>query len=93
MRFAKPIDCRLIDKACKEYSIIITIEDGTIVGGFGSAVIEYMQDKDYKNKCIRLGVPDKFIEHATQLEQYEMCGFNTASIVNLIEELWLRNNF
>jgi 1-deoxy-D-xylulose-5-phosphate synthase len=87
MRFAKPLDHILIDKACKKYNTIITVEDGTIVGGFGSAVLEYMQEKNYKNTIYRLGVPDQFIEHATQAEQYEFCKFNTASIIKLIENL------
>lgn len=93
MRFAKPIDVELIDKACKQYSIIITVEDGTIVGGFGSGVIEYMQEKNYKNTCYRLGVPDQFIEHATQAEQYDFCKFSTSSIINFIESLLARQNF
>ncbi len=83
MRFAKPIDKDLIDKACKQYSVLITIEDGTIEGGFGSAVLEYMQEKNYKNTLYRLGVPDQFIEHATQEEQYKFCKFDTDSIIEL----------
>ncbi len=93
MRFAKPIDKELITHACLNYSIIITIEDGVITGGFGSGVIEFMQEMNFKNDCIRLGVPDEFIEHATQTEQYEYCGFNTANIVKIVEELWARYYF
>ncbi|MCX7861624.1 MAG: 1-deoxy-D-xylulose-5-phosphate synthase [Bacteroidales bacterium] len=93
MRFAKPVDKDLIIKACQQYDIIITIEDGTIVGGFGDAVLDVMNENNLKNRCIKLGVPDTFIEHATQMEQYEFCGFSTASIVRKIEELWTRNNF
>lgn len=63
------------------------------MGGFGSAILETMQELNYNNQCIRLGVPDKFIEHATQQEQYELCGFSTAAIIRTVEKLWTRQNF
>ena len=87
MRFAKPIDVDLVLEACHKYKYIITIEDGTIVGGFGSGVLEIMQEKGLKNNVIRLGIPDKFIEHATQTEQYQECGFNTEAIVKTVMSL------
>ncbi len=93
MRFAKPIDIELVKKACEQYHIILTVEDGVVVGGFGSAILETMQELNFNNRCIRLGVPDMFIEHATQLEQYELCGFSTAAIIRTVEALWTRQNF
>ena len=66
MRFVKPIDEELLHQIFKKFDKIITIEDGTIVGGFGSAVLEFAQENNYQNKTIkRLGVPDKFIEHGS----------------------------
>lgn len=87
MRFAKPIDKEIVLEACQKHQKIITIEDGTIIGSFGSGILELMEDLGFKNDVIRLGVPDKFIEHATQTQQYQMCGFDTESIISLVEKL------
>ncbi|HOU98535.1 MAG TPA: 1-deoxy-D-xylulose-5-phosphate synthase [Bacteroidales bacterium] len=87
MRFAKPIDNELVAEACNRYSTILTVEDGSIMGGFGSGILEIMQEKGFKNNVIRLGIPDKFIEHATQSEQYEECGYNTAGIIKVVENI------
>jgi 1-deoxy-D-xylulose-5-phosphate synthase len=87
MRFAKPLDIELIKRACDLHSHIITIEDGSLIGGFGSGILEVMNDLGYRNKLIRLGVPDRFIEHATQTEQYEMVGINTQNIIDQILKL------
>lgn len=86
MRFAKPIDKDLVWEACQRYADILTVEDGSIMGGFGSGVLELMQEMGLKNNLIRLGIPDNFIEHATQNEQYEQCGYNTTGIVKAIEK-------
>ncbi|NSW45207.1 MAG: 1-deoxy-D-xylulose-5-phosphate synthase [Bacteroidales bacterium] len=91
MRYAKPIDLDLLLEACHKYKHIITIEDGTIIGGFGSGVLEIMQENELKNNVIRLGIPDKFIEHATQMEQYQECGFNTHAIVETVKSLMEKN--
>lgn len=80
MRFAKPLDEDLMHEIAKRYDTIITIEDGTIVGGFGSAVLEFLSEHDYQIKVKRLGVPDEVIEHASQHQQYVMCGYDTESI-------------
>lgn len=87
MRFAKPIDKDLVLEACHRYSNIITIEDGSIIGGFGSGILELMQELQLNNKVLRLGIPDRFIEHATQSEQYEECGYNTNSILKAVENI------
>jgi len=91
MRYAKPIDINLLLEACHKYKHIITIEDGTIMGGFGSGVLEIMQENKLKNNVIRLGIPDKFIEHATQMEQYQECGFNTNAIIETVVSLVEKN--
>jgi len=87
MRFVKPIDQELLHQICNKFSSIITIEDGTIVGGFGSAVIEFINEKNYHTKVNRLGVPDKFIEHGTQHELYRECGFDEDSIYQTVKSI------
>ncbi len=87
MRFAKPIDTNLLHKAFSNFNKIITIEDGTIVGGFGSAVLEFMSDHNYSAKVVRLGIPDKFIEHGTQPELYKECGYDQDSIYQTVVDM------
>lgn len=88
MRFAKPLDEELLHNIAQKYKKIITIEDGTIVGGFGSAVIEFLNDHDYKHiKVKRLGIPDQVIEHGSQLQQHQECGYDSESIKNTIIEM------
>jgi 1-deoxy-D-xylulose-5-phosphate synthase len=69
------------------YKKIITIEDGTIVGGVGSAVLEFMADHGYTAQVKRLGIPDRFIEHGEPKELYEECGFSAQQIQNEVLEL------
>ena len=80
MRFLKPIDEELLHKAFSKHRKIITIEDGTILGGLGTAVIEFMNQHGYQAEVVRLGVPDHFIEHGCLNELYEECGFDEKSI-------------
>ena len=80
MRFLKPLDTKLLDKIFSKFDKIITVEDASIVGGLGSAVIEYMNDNNYRAKILRLGIPDRFVDHGTQEELYRECGFDTAGI-------------
>ncbi len=87
MRFLKPIDENLLHKACKNYEKIITLEDGTILGGLGSAVLEFANENDYFIKIKRLGIPDKFIEHGTQNELYKECGYDEESIYEAVKIL------
>ncbi len=87
MRFAKPLDVDCIKKVCKSYSVIITIEDGVIQGGFGSAVLEQCSLYEYTGKVIRLGIPDSFIPHGTQEELYAYCKLDAAGIEQLLISL------
>lgn len=80
MRFLKPIDHKLLDSVFSRFDKIITVEDASTIGGLGSAVIEYMNDNNFKAKVLRLGIPDRFVEHGTQEELYRECGFDTAGI-------------
>jgi 1-deoxy-D-xylulose-5-phosphate synthase len=81
MRFVKPIDEEILHEVGKNFKSIITIEDGTIVGGFGSAVLEFMSDNNYTPIVKRLGVPDRFIEHGTPQELQKECGFDVEGII------------
>ncbi len=87
MRFVKPLDEKLLHSVFKKFDKIITIEDGTIVGGFGSAVVEFMSENGYSAKIKRLGVPDKFIEQGTQEELYKECGYDQNSIYETTVEI------
>ena len=68
LKFLKPMDNELLHEIGKRYSKIYTIEDGTIIGGVGSAVEEWMMDNGYQPKIVRLGLPDEFVEHGSQAE-------------------------
>jgi len=81
MRFLKPLDHMLLKGVFTKFNRIITVEDGCITGGMGSAVIEYMNDNNYKARVIRLGIPDRFIDQGTQEELYRECGYDTEGIV------------
>ena len=87
MRFVKPLDEDLLHKVFKRFKQVLTIEDGAINGGFGSAVLEFMADHGYQCHVKRLGVPDRFIEHGTQAELYKECGFDPESIASMIQSL------
>lgn len=87
MRFVKPLDEELLHEVFKKHNKIITVEDGCIIGGLGSAIIEFMADNNYNSQVKRLGIPDKFIEHGEQLELHIECGFDTNAIVNSALEL------
>lgn len=80
MRFVKPIDEKLLHEVFSKYKKVITIEDGCIQGGFGSAVLEFMADNNYAAEVKRLGIPDAIIEHGEQLELHTECGFDPEGI-------------
>ncbi|MFM1998062.1 MAG: 1-deoxy-D-xylulose-5-phosphate synthase [Bacteroidota bacterium] len=81
MRFAKPIDEVLLHEVFSKFKHVITVEDGCIQGGMGSAVLEFMADNGYQAQVKRLGIPDAFIEHGTQDELYAECGFDANAMV------------
>ena len=88
MRFVKPLDEALLHDVFKAYPSVITVEDASIVGGFGSAIAEFMVDNRYTNKLIRLGIPDSLIEHGEQAELYHLCAIDSIGIAQKIEELY-----
>ena len=87
MRFIKPLDEELLHKVFKQFKQVVTVDDGTLIGGFGSAVLEFMSDHGYHCHVKRLGVPDRFIEHGTQAELYRECGFDSEGIAKTIKTL------
>lgn len=87
MRFVKPLDEELLHQIFKKFSQIITIEDGTIVGGFGSAMLEFMSENGYSSKITRLGIPDYFVEQGTPEELQALCGFGPEGILNTLRQL------
>lgn len=87
MRFLKPIDEELLHDAFKNHDKIITVEDGTIVGGLGSAVLEFMADHNYKALVKRLGIPDRFIEHGSLEQLHSECGFDVEGIIKCIIDI------
>lgn len=80
MRFVKPLDTELLDVVNHKFNKIVTVEENAIVGGFGSGVVEYFADKNYKNNILRLGLPDSFVEHGTQAELYKILGIDAEGI-------------
>ena len=86
MAFIKPLDENLLHSIFKAYSTIITIEDGTIIGGFGSAITEFSALHSYKNNIKILGIPDHFIEHGTTNELYEATGLSPKNIFKVIKK-------
>lgn len=84
MRFIKPLDTVLLDEVFKNYKSIVTVEDGALKGGFGSAVLEYMADSGYSLPVKRIGIPDNFVEHGTPAELYQMLGMDASGIADAI---------
>ena len=87
MRFVAPLDKEALHTIFKKFKHIITIEDGVLKGGFGSAVIEFMSDYGYNADIRRLGIPDYFVEHGTQDELYRECGYDVEGIECAIREM------
>lgn len=86
MRFANPLDEEVLHSVMKHFKKIITVEDGIIKGGFGSAVLEFASDNGYAVEVKRMGIPDYFVEHGTQLELWHECGYDAAGIEKVILE-------
>lgn len=87
MRFAKPLDEEMLADVLSRYQAIVTVEDGCLQGGFGSAVLEFMADHGYAVPVKRLGIPDRVVEHGSQDELYKECGFDASGIASAVREL------
>jgi 1-deoxy-D-xylulose-5-phosphate synthase len=90
MRFAKPLDEKLLHEIFSKFNKIVTVEDGCLMGGFGSAVLEFMAEHNYTAKMIRLGIPDRVVEHGEQLELHAECGYDPEGIVEAVKKLIAR---
>ncbi len=84
MRFAKPLDTELLHEIFSKFKRIVTVEDGCLMGGFGSAIAEFMIDHNYSASIKRLGIPDRFIEHGEQKELYAECHYDANAIKNAV---------
>ena len=91
MRFVKPLDTLLLHEVFSKFKKVITVEDGCLMGGFGSAVLEFMVDQKYQAEVVRLGIPDEYIHHGTQEELWADCGFDTQSIIKTISTIFQLN--
>jgi len=92
MQFVKPLDEVLLHKVFKNHRAVITVEDGTIVGGFGSAILAFANKHDYKHKVVTLGIEDQFIEHGSTKQLMQMQKLDAASITKEIEALFFLIN-
>ena len=86
MRFIKPIDEKAIDEIASKFDKIVTLEENTLAGGFGSAVLEYMNEKSYKNDVLRIGLPDNFVEQGTQTELHKLLNIDPDGIAKQVEK-------
>jgi len=87
LRFVKPLDEELLTEVFDQFDSIVTVEDGTIKGGFGSAVLEFMTQNGYASKVKILGIPDRFIDHGTPDDLFKECGIDAKGIANAVVEV------
>ncbi|TCD02652.1 1-deoxy-D-xylulose-5-phosphate synthase [Pedobacter psychroterrae] len=86
MRFAKPLDEAMLHEVFTRYKHVVTVEDGCLQGGIGSAILEFMADNQYHAQVKRLGIPDEFIEHGEQAELWALCNYDTNAIINVVKK-------
>lgn len=87
LRFVKPLDEELLHDIFTRFKNVITVEDGCLQGGMGSAVLEFMADHGYKSNVTRLGIPDEFVEHGEQPELWALCGYDTTAIIQAVKKI------
>lgn len=87
LRFAKPLDEEMLHEVFQRYSKVITVEDGTVVGGVGSAILEFMAAHHYKAEVKILGIPDRIVEHGSQKELHKECGYDAEAIAKAVREM------
>lgn len=84
MIFLKPVDEKILEEVANSGCPIVTVEDASIIGGLGSAVVEWLNDHDYNRKVVRLGIPDNFVAQGTVAELRHLCGFDTDAIADIL---------
>ena len=87
MRFAKPLDEELLHRIAKKFAKIVTVEDGTVVGGFGSAVLEFLNEHGYTAQVKILGIPDRIVEHGKPEELHRECGYDAKAIAETVRAM------
>ncbi|PUZ27755.1 1-deoxy-D-xylulose-5-phosphate synthase [Chitinophaga costaii] len=87
MRFVKPLDEALLHEVFRQFEKVITVEDGTVAGGFGSAILEFMARHGYKADIKIMGIPDRIVEHGKPSELYRECGFDAKGIAHTVMEM------
>lgn len=87
LRFVKPLDEALLHEVFQKFDKVITVEDGCLMGGMGSAVVEFMTEHGYTAKIKRLGIPDRIVEHGEQIDLHRECGFDPEGIARTVREL------
>jgi 1-deoxy-D-xylulose-5-phosphate synthase len=92
MRFVKPLDEILLHEVFSKFTKVITVEDGCVQGGMGSAILEFMADNGYRANVKRLGIPDKFVDHGTQKELWHECGYDTQAMIEAAVEMMQNKN-
>ncbi len=84
MRFLKPIDTEILHEVGQHFRHVVTVEDGVVTGGLGSAVLEFMSDNHYHPDVRRIGIPDQFVQHGTVAQEREICGMDAEAIRHAI---------
>ena len=90
LRFVKPLDEELLHEVFNKFERIITVEDGTVMGGFGTAILEFMASHQYKAQIIILGIPDKIIEHGSPKQLQHEAGYDADAIVQAARSLLVK---
>jgi len=85
MRFAKPLDTDRLEDITNRHTKIVTLEENNLPGGFGSGIVEYFTDMNYKNDILRIGLPDGFVDHGTQEELHQQLGIDVDGIVSKVK--------
>ncbi len=87
MRFVKPLDEAMLHQVFSKFNKVLTVEDGTVMGGFGSAILEFMAAHNYSAQVKMLGIPDRIVEHGTLKELHRECGYDAKGIVETINTM------
>jgi 1-deoxy-D-xylulose-5-phosphate synthase len=87
LRFVKPLDEEMLHEVFSQYNKIITVEDGTVVGGMGSAILEFIAQHNYTATVKILGIPDRIVEHGSQKELHKECNYDAEAIMEAARTL------
>ena len=93
LRFAKPLDEAMLHEVFAKFENVITVEDGCLQGGIGSAILEFMNEYQYTSRLKRLGIPDRYVEHGEQYQLYAECGYDAKGIVETAHEMLFQGQY